>query len=121
MYEISPKLVKETETEISEPLLHIYNLSLLTGVAPNELKVAKVIPIFIKGDSSLPSNYGPISLLNIFDKLLEKIMYSRVYKYTTTNNALYDYQFGFCKRHSTALTLIEVVDNIYHNLDEGNR
>jgi hypothetical protein len=48
-------------------------------------------------------------------------MYSCVYKFLTMNNVLYDYQFGFRKRHSTALALIEVVDNIYHNLDEGNR
>ena len=44
-----------------------------------------------------------------------------VHKYITMNNVLYDYQFCFRKRHSTALALIEVVDNIYHNLDEGDR
>ena len=47
-------------------------------------------------------------------------MYSRVYKYSTMNNVLYDYQSGFRTRHSTALALIEVVDKIHHNLDEGN-
>ena len=46
-------------------------------------------------------------------------MYSRVYKYLTMNNVLF--QFGFRKRHSTALALIKVADNIYHNLHEGNR
>jgi len=119
--EISPKLFKEILTEINDPLLHIYNLSLLSGIVPKELKVAEEIPIFKKGDPSLPGNYRPISLLNIFDKLLEKLMYSRVYKYLTMNNVLYNYQFGFRKRHSTALAQIEVVDNIYHNLNEGNR
>jgi len=119
--EISLKLVKKIVAEISEPLLHIYNLSFLTGVVPNELRVAKVIPIFKKEDPSLQGNYRPILLPNIFDKLLEKLMHGQVSKYLTMNNLLYDYQFGFRKRHSTALALIEVVDNIYHNLDEGNR
>lgn len=48
-------------------------------------------------------------------------MYSWVYKYLTTYNLLADYQFGFRKRHSTALVLTEVVDNIYHYLNEGDK
>jgi hypothetical protein len=47
-------------------------------------------------------------------------MYSRLYKHLATNNVLYDYQFGFRKGHSTALAILEVVDNIYQNLDKGN-
>jgi retron-type reverse transcriptase len=97
---------------IMEPLLHIYNLSFLSGAVPNKLKVAKVIPIYKKGDPTHPENYRPISLLNIFDKILEKLMYSRLYKHLATNNILYDYQFGFRKGHSTALAILEVVDNI---------
>ena len=87
---------------------------------PNKLKVAKVIPIYKKGDPTHPGNYRPISLLNIFDKILEKLMYSRLYKHLATNSVLYDYQFGFRKGHSTALAILEVVDNIYQNLDKGN-
>jgi hypothetical protein len=55
-----------------EPLLHIYNLSLNTGEVPDKLKIAKVIPIYKKGDICQTSNYRPISLLNIFEKLLKK-------------------------------------------------
>jgi retron-type reverse transcriptase len=84
------------------------------------LKVAKVIPIYKKGDPTHPGNYRSISLLNIFDKILEKLMYSRLYKHLATKNVLYDYQFGFRKGHSTALAILEVVDNIYQNLDKGN-
>ena len=58
-----------------EPLLHIYNLSFLSGAVPNKLKIAKVIPIYKKGDPTHPGNYRPILLLNIFDKILEKLMY----------------------------------------------
>ena len=47
-------------------------------------------------------------------------MYSRLYKHLATNSVLYDYQFGFRKGHSTALAILEVVDNIYQNLDKGN-
>ena len=76
---IGPKLMKEVAEILIDPLVHIFNLSLTTRVVPDKLKIAKIIPVFKKGDSQLPSNYRPISLLNVFSKLLEKIMYKRLY------------------------------------------
>ena len=52
-----------------EPLTYIINLSLMEGVFPSELKVAKVIPVFKGGDSSILSNYRPISVLTFFSKI----------------------------------------------------
>jgi len=88
---IGPKEVAEI---LTDPLVHIFNLSLTTGVVPDKLKIAKIIPVFKKGDTQLPSNYRHISLLNVFSKLLEKIMYKRLYSYLNSNNKLYQYQFG---------------------------
>jgi len=62
-----------------EPLVYLYNLSLEQGVLPDDLKIAKVIPLFKKGEHALPSNYRPISLLSIFNKLLEKLFHKRVH------------------------------------------
>ena len=81
------------------------------------MKVAKVIPVFKKGDSDIVSNYRPISLLSIFDKLLEKIVCTRVTNFLLSNDILYDYQFGFRKFYSTNLALIDVIDNILEHLD----
>lgn len=117
---ITPRIIKETAIEISNPLLHIFNLSISLGRVPDQLKIAKVIPVFKKGDPQLPGNYRPISLLSVFDKILEKIMYNRLYSHLQNNNILYKYQFGFRKNYSTSLALIEVIDNIYKNMDEGN-
>ena len=88
-------------------------MSLQNGCVPDKLKVAKVIPVFKKGDRSQPTNYRPISLLSIFDKLLEKLMYNKLVSYLDQNNI----QFGFRKNYSTSLALIDVVDNIYEKLD----
>jgi hypothetical protein len=90
-----------------------------SGCVPDELKIAKIIPVFKKGDPTNPGNYRPISLLSIFDKLLEKLMYSWLYSHLQLNNVLYKYQFGFRAKHSTSLALIEVTDNIYEQLDAG--
>ena len=76
------------------------------------------MPVFKKGDCSLLINYPPICLPSIFDKLLEKLMYRRLYNFLTENNILYEYHFGFRKNHSTTLALIDVVD-IYSSLDNS--
>jgi len=115
---IGPGLIKEVIESIVDPLLYIFNLSMLDGIVPDKLKTAKVVPIFKKGDRSLACNYRPISLLSVFDKLLEKLMYKRVYTFLVKHNILYKHQFGFRKNYSTALALIEVMDNIYKKLDE---
>ena len=70
--DISPKILKEISIDISRPLAHILNLSFTSGTVPDSLKLAKVIPIFKKGDRTQPGNYRPISLLTVFDKILEK-------------------------------------------------
>ena len=109
---IGPRLLKEIATEIVGPLVILFNLSLLTGLVPDSLKIARVIPLFKKGDSCLVENYPPISLLNIFDKILDKIMCTRLYCYLSDHHILYDYQFWFRKCHSTTLALIDVLDQI---------
>jgi len=57
----------------------------------------------------------------VFDKLLEaveRLMYDRLYSFLTKYTILYKYQFGFRKKYSTALALIEVMNNIYSRLVE---
>ena len=95
---ISPRLLKEVANEIIDPLLYLFNLSLSTGTVPNSLKMAKVIPVYKKGVRSLIQNYRPISLLSIFDKILEKTMYSWLYNFLSANDILYSFQSGFRKK-----------------------
>ena len=86
------------------------------------LKIAKVIPLFKKKDEEErqdPSNYRPISLLSALNKVLEKIIYSRLIRFIDVHNILYKYQFGFRRKHSTTLALIDVIDKIRDNLSKG--
>ena len=67
------------KNEISKQLADLSNLSFMTGVFPSVLKTAKVVPVF-KKDSKLDySNYLPISLLPNIEKILEELMYKRLY------------------------------------------
>ena len=79
-----------------------------------------MIPIFKREERTDPSNYRPISLLSVFDKLLEKLMYNRLNPFFQKYNIFYKYQFGFRKNNATANALTEVIDYIYKSLDEGN-
>ena len=73
----------------SSVYLHIFNLSSLSGIFPNSLKIGKVAQIYKAGDSSNLGNYRPISVLPCFSKILERIVYNRVYTYLQENKILY--------------------------------
>ena len=92
----------------------------MTGVFPSVLKTAKVVPVF-KKDSKLDySNYCPISLLSNIEKILEKLMYKRLYTFLNSNNIIYNVQFGFRQQYSTFHALINITENIRKALDDGN-
>ena len=79
--DISPKIIKSTYNYLMKPMIHICNLSLMHGVFPNELKIARVIPLYKGGNRSHIVNYRPVSVLPIFSKVLERIMFNRVVDY----------------------------------------
>ena len=81
--------------ESSKQLSDLFNLSFMTDVFPLVLKTAKVIPVF-KKDSKLDySNYRPISLLSNVEKILEKLMFKRLYTFLNSNNTIYNLHFEF--------------------------
>ena len=103
---------------ISAPLVDIINLSLLKGIFQDKLKIAKVIPVYKAEDPSLFVNYRPISLLPVFSKLFEKVMYDRLVEFAETYEILFRCQFGFRKNHSTSLSLIHLINKISSAIDK---
>jgi len=114
---ISVFLLKKISHCLASPLVHICNLSLSTGIFPDSLKIAKVIPIYKKDDSTQIKNYRPISLLPVISKILEKIVYKRLYSFLQENNTLICNQFGFRKGFSTDYALIQSCDKIIQALN----
>ncbi|XP_065678239.1 uncharacterized protein LOC136093202 [Hydra vulgaris] len=90
---ISVDIVKSVFDIIKPSLFHVFDLSFKTGIVPDKLKIARITPIFKSGDKSNILNYRPISILPCSSKLLERIMYNRLYNYLTENNMLYCKQF----------------------------
>ena len=108
------------KNEISKQLADLFNLFFTTGVFPSVLKTAKVVPVF-KKDSKLDyRNYRPIFLLSNIEKILEKLMYKRLYTFLNKNNVIYSLQSGFRQQYSTSHALINITKNIRKALDDGN-
>ena len=114
---ISFNVVKKCFGVLHKPLLHIFNLSLQTGIFPDKLKIARVTPLFKGGENYELGNYRPISVLPCFSKILEKIMYNRLYKYLTDNSILYKKQFGFQEGHSTEHAILQLIDQIRNSFE----
>ena len=119
-FSIPIKVLKLLNPYISKQLAYIFNQSICSGIFPDRLKYAKVIPIHKKGPPTNPSNYRPISLLSVFSKILEKLMYKRLYAYLEKLNFFYPLQFGFREKHSTGHALISMTEEIRNTIDNGN-
>ena len=116
---ISLKLFKMIGPKLSESLTLVINQSLATGVFPDSLKIAKVIPLFKKDDASKFDNYRPISLLPCISKLFEKVAHKQLYSYFNTHKLLYLHQHGFRQGHSTETATLEFIDRILNLLDNS--
>ena len=77
---ISNKLLKLIKNEINKPITLIVNQSLKTGIFPKVFKIAKVKPIYKKGDKADLNNYRPISLLPTISKIFERVIHTQLYK-----------------------------------------
>ena len=90
-----------TDILVVSPQIRYMNASFPTGIVPYDLKLANVVPVYKKGSQTSLSNYRPISLLSIFNKLQERLMYNRMIKFLEKNDIFYTKQFGFRSKHST--------------------
>jgi hypothetical protein len=84
----------------------LINLSISEGEVPDELKMAKVKPLFKKNDRLKPENYRPVSILSIVSKVLEKAVHKQLEKFLISNNFLFEFQY------STDSCLIYLIDHI---------
>ena len=116
---LKPDVVKKVAKEIAYPLMLIFNVSLSTGVVPDELKIAKVVPIYKKDNPELFGNYRPVSVLPCLSKILERIVYNRSYDFLCKNNILYQKQYGFRSNHSTYMAVLDFVNDISSAIDRG--
>ncbi|PIK41960.1 putative RNA-directed DNA polymerase from mobile element jockey-like [Apostichopus japonicus] len=91
-----------------------------SGVVPNDMKIAKVIPLHKKKSKLEAGNYRPVSILSVVSKFLEKAVFHQLNDYLVNNNLIYQFQSGFRGSYSTDTCLIHLQDHIRKQTAAGN-
>ena len=117
---IPSRFVRDGASVIACPLTHVINLSLIQGVVPEDLKSARVVPLFKKNDKTEVGNYRPVSILTILSKVFERVVYDQMESYLNQKRLLYKFQSGFRSRFSTDTCLIHLTDFIKFQMDQGH-
>ena len=98
---IPSRLLKDSADVLTEPLAYVINLSLKTGIMPNDWTFAKIVPIHKSGSKGKFDNYRPISILPVISKIIEKVVHSQLLSFLEESKLLYKNQFGFRPKMST--------------------
>ena len=111
-----------SDIDIMAPVLaHLVNCSMSTGIFPENGKVARVIPVYkLKGDKQLYENYRPISLLPVFSKIIERLIYNKVFEFLVRYEILFESQYGFRSGHNTTHATLDFIKNIETSIESGN-
>ncbi len=117
--DLSPRVLKLYRGMISPSLAVLFNNCVYSGVFPDQLKIARVVPLFKSGDKSDLTNYRPISLLPVVSKIFEKLIHKRLVSFLDKHQVIYRKQFGFRKQHSTLHALHSAVTQILHGLNNN--
>ena len=116
---ITARLLKAAGPSIVPVIRHLINRSIISRQLPCIWKIGCITPLYKDGDATNPTNYHPILILPTMGKLTEKIVHSQLYSYFNNYNLLSPCQAGFRKGHSMGTCLLDFVDNLFANIDQG--
>ena len=119
--QIKPLVLQRLRDTIASVLQVIFQRSLDTGRVPKDWSTAFVCPLFKKGDTSLASNYRPISLTCILCKVLEHIVTTNIVSHMDKYNLLYDLQHGFRSKRSCETQLVTLIEDLMRNCTAGSQ
>ena len=115
---ISPYFLRIGSTILAPYIQVFIDYCFTNGIFPENGTTAKVVPIFKKGKRDNPTNYRPISILTCFAKILERIIYKRLFTFLKKHNVILDSQYGFQSNRSTNHALIDVITNSFDNIND---
>ena len=116
---INSRICKIMLTHIPGKFQILFANSLFTGYFPSEWTLSKVKLLPKSGDLSNPNNWRPISMTNVFSKLMEKIVHRQMLKYLLENRMISDNQFGFLPGRSTHEAIFKTVQNVYSAINNN--
>lgn len=116
---INTEVLKRCADLIAHPLAYLINLMLDRGVFPEILKLAKIVPIYKKGDTEKVENFRPIALLSVISKIVERILFDKIISFLTSNNILHSAQHGFLKNRSTTTAIHDFLSKLYDSVGKN--
>ena len=116
LYSFRTRILRSTRHILSHLLSALVNMSVEQGIYPSKLKLAKVIPIYKSNDESDPFNYGPMSLLSVFNRIFKKMMYNQLKAFLEKFGILHE-SVWFREKRSTEHTILEIINQIQTNMD----
>ena len=111
-------MLKNINESVNFPLSILINRTLNEGQYPDQLKMAKVVPLHKGSNKDLITNYRPISILSSILKVYEKIIFKRLYSYLSSNSILDPLQFGFKPKHSTINAITKLTQDILMGFED---
>uniref|UniRef100_A0A1B6H9V6 Reverse transcriptase domain-containing protein n=1 Tax=Homalodisca liturata TaxID=320908 RepID=A0A1B6H9V6_9HEMI len=117
--EIPVTVIKAVKTSISKILCHLINSSFVSGIFPNKLKQAKIIPLHKKNDPENISNYRPVSVLPSISKVYEKSVHLQLSEFLEKFNILDDNQHGFRNGRSVVSAAVSFIESVIESVDKG--
>jgi hypothetical protein len=106
---------------IMKPSVHICNVSFQYGIFTDEMKIANIKPHFKTGDKQDMRNYRPISVLSVFSKILEKLMYNGLLFFLKKHDILSKVQHGFRENKSTETASQSFIVSVQEALDKQRK
>ena len=116
---IHPRILKETRSQIIEPLKKLFRQSLDEGNVPEDWKKANATALSKLGERKLPENYRPISLTSVVCKLMERIIGNKIVDHMESNNLFAKEQHGFRAGRSCTTQLLEFMEEVIEAIDRG--
>lgn len=112
-------LLKKISGDTSHFFADFINTSLATDYVPDELKIAKTIPLFKSGDKTKPENYRPISQLPVIAKCEEKLVNTQLLSFLEDNKILNKNQYGFRRNSNTDAAIFDISNEIANAIEDG--
>ena len=117
--DLNSNIIIDVYDSLKNIILHVFKISIQQGIFPDCLKIAKVTPIFKTGDKDNVSNYRSITILPVFSKVLERIMYNIVYNHLDSKGLVYEKQFSFQRNKSTEHAILQLTRDITGSFENG--
>ena len=112
-YGLQQKIVLNDMDLLAPMFAHLMNCSIAAGTCPDKSKIARVIPVYKeKGENYLCTNYRPISLIPVFSKIMEKLIYNKIFHFLVRSETLFKSQYGFRKGRNTTHATLDFLQTV---------